>query len=108
MKTAGNAVKAFYRTHRFGIWFAVIAFTMFAMVLKGVMQLPQIEKNRETIEALQDEIEYEQRRIEEIEELKGKVSSDEYIEKIAREKLGYIKQDEKVFIDISKQDTDAD
>ena len=37
----------------------------------------------------------------EIEELKGKVNTDEYIEKMASEKLGLIKSNAKVFVDVS-------
>ena len=46
-------------------------------------------------------IEYEQERQKEIEELKGKVNTDEYIEKMASEKLGLIKSNAKVFVDVS-------
>ena len=43
----------------------------------------------------------EQERQKEIEELKGKVNTDEYIEKMASEKLGLIKSNAKVFVDVS-------
>ena len=33
---------------------------------------------------------------------KAEASSDEYVEKIAREKLGMVKQGERVFVDINK------
>ena len=72
-----------------------------AMVVKGVMQQPKILKNQDRIATLQEKIEYEKQRIQEVDELKDKVDSDEYIEKVAREKLGLIKNDEIVFIDVS-------
>ena len=50
---------------------------------------------------LTNQIEYEQERQKEIEELKGKVNTDEYIEKMASEKLGLIKSNAKVFVDVS-------
>ena len=73
------------------------------MLFRGVMQLPQIHKNKQDIASLQEKIEYEGTRQKEIDELKDKVDTDEYIEKIAREKLGMIKADEIVFVDISGQ-----
>ncbi len=106
MTVTKNAAAEFYKKHHFGIWFWFIVFVICAMVFRGLMQLPQIAANEETIQSLYEDIEYEQQRAEEIEELKGKVSTDEYIEKMAREKLGYIKEDEKVFIDVSKQDSE--
>ncbi len=105
MSAVKDVFSAFFKKHRFGIGFAALIIVLSAMVFKGLMQIPQIEENRDTIAKLKDEVAYEQQRIEEIKELKDNVNSDEYIEKVAREKLGYIKQDEKVFIDVSKQDS---
>jgi cell division protein FtsB len=75
-----------------------------AFMFKGIMQQPQIQKNKAQIASLQQQMEYETTRMEEVDALKGKVNTDEYIEKVAREKLGLIKANEKVFIDVSKQD----
>ena len=80
-----------------GIFLIAVA----AMLIKGVMQQPQILKNTDKIAELEQKIEYENKRIEEIDALREKVDTDEYIEKVAREKLGLIKNDEIVFIDIS-------
>jgi len=79
----------------------VIGVAFSFMLIKGIMQQPQITQNEAAIADLQEKIDYEKKRIEEVEELKTKVDTDEYIEKIAREKLGMIKRDEIVFIDIS-------
>lgn len=65
------------------------------------MQQPKILENQDKIADVQQRIEYEQQRMQEVDELKGKVDTDEYIEKVAREKLGLIKDDEIVFIDVS-------
>jgi len=48
-------------------------------------------------------IEEEKRKAEELEQLKAVYNTDEYIEKIAREKLGFVKQNEKIFIDASSR-----
>ncbi len=91
-----NKNKSIYRL--LGIIF-VVAFSF--MFIKGVLNQPQITKNEAAIADLKEKIEYEKKRTEEVEELKTKVDTDEYIEKVAREKLGMIKRDEIVFVDIS-------
>lgn len=58
------------------------------MIFKGLMQIPQINASKAEVAKLTNQIEYEQERQKEIEELKGKVNTDEYIEKMASEKLG--------------------
>ncbi|MBR5227798.1 MAG: septum formation initiator family protein [Clostridia bacterium] len=51
---------------------------------------------------LQNQIESAEQTVEEINELKGKVNTVEYIEQIARNQLGLIKPYEKIFIDVNK------
>ncbi len=72
------------------------------MIFKGLMQIPQILENKEYAQYLADCIEYEQNRQNEVEELKDKVDTDEYIEKIASDKLGLVKNNSKIFIDVSE------
>ena len=83
------------------IWGLVLICSL--MVLKGVMQIPQIKENREQISRLEDQIEYEQSRQNNIDEISNRVNSDEYIEKIASEKLGLVKANAKIFVDISEE-----
>ena len=71
------------------------------MLFKGVMQIPQIVSGKAEIARLQTQIEYEKERQQEISELKDKVNTDEYIEKIATEKLGLVKSNAKIFVDVS-------
>lgn len=79
---------------------AVFALAAFLLV-KGVMQQPKITANKEEIENLNTEIAQQQKKLDELDELKTMVDSDEYIEKVAREKLGLIKENEIVFIDVT-------
>ena len=79
---------------------AVCAVTMIA---KGIMLQPVIAANEAQVAKIIENIEYENQRIEEIDLMMEKVGTDEYIEKVAREKLGMIKADEIVFVDISGQ-----
>ena len=71
------------------------------MVIKGIMQQPQILANKSEIQKLKQEIEYEKNRQADIQKMRENIETDEYIERIARDKLGMMKQNEKVFIDAS-------
>lgn len=73
------------------------------MLVKGFMQQPAVSAFDKKAAEIKESIAYEQQRIEEIDAVMEKVGTDEYIEKIAREKLGMIKADEIVFVDISGQ-----
>ena len=50
---------------------------------------------------LQEKIKYEENLADELNKEKEEINTDEYIEKIAREKLGMVKKDEKIFYDIN-------
>lgn len=73
------------------------------MIVKGFMYQPAISAHEKRKAEIQENIEYEKQRIKEIDEVTEKVGTDEYTEKVAREKLGMIKSDEIVFVDISGQ-----
>jgi cell division protein FtsB len=51
---------------------------------------------------LQAKIKEEEKNMEELKKQKDIINSDEYIEKIAREKLGMVKKGEKIFVDVNK------
>ena len=82
----------------------VLLLVVLFMLIKGVMLQPQITDNYDKISELEEQIEYEKQRADEVDALKENVDSDEYIEKIAREKLGMIRKDEIVFIDVSGEE----
>lgn len=81
----------------------VTAVISVVMVAKGISNQPAISAHAERANEIKAEIEYEKQRIEEIDAMMEQVGTDEYIERVAREKLGMIKSDEIVFIDISGQ-----
>lgn len=64
---------------------------------------PQINENRETAAELDSRIAEEKERQEEVDKMRDNSDSDEYIEKIARERLGMVKNDEIVFVDVSEK-----
>ena len=94
-----NLIINFVKEHQKGLKIALLVFLVGGMIFKGLMQIPHASKAE--VAKLTNQIEYEQERQKEIEELKGKVNTDEYIEKMASEKLGLIKSNAKVFVDVS-------
>ncbi len=71
------------------------AYTMFDQQL-------QINKYNSQIEMYETDIENKKRLVEYYDSQKTNVDSDEYIENIARDSLGYVKPYEKIFIDANK------
>ncbi|MCI5649282.1 MAG: septum formation initiator family protein [Fusicatenibacter sp.] len=67
------------------------------LFVKGYSLQKRIDENSARQAALQEEIEKENSRTEEISALKEYMQSDEYIEKMAREKLGMVKENEILF-----------
>lgn len=84
-----------------GVSGIVVVMVVVGMLVKGAMLQPQIIENQDKIAELEAQKTYEQKRGEEIDNLKANADTDEYIEKIAREKLGMIRKDEIMFIDIN-------
>lgn len=91
----------FMAIHKRGILFWVVILASGGMILKGAMQRPQIKQYKAEIAELETKIQEERNRQAEIDDLKTKVNTDEYIEKIASEKLGLVKSNAKIFIDVS-------
>lgn len=92
----------FITEHKKGIKIAVMALVVGGMAFKGLMQLPQISRYKAEAVKLTEQIEYEKTRQQEIEQMRSRVNTDEYIEKVASEKLGLIKSNSKIFIDVSE------
>lgn len=94
----------FLADHKRGVLLWAVILTSGGMFLKGIMQRPQINRYREEIAVLEQKAEEERNRQAEIDDLKTKVNTDEYIERIASEKLGLVKSNAKIFLDISDED----
>lgn len=93
--------KIFEKKNRASLLKIVIVAAAVSMLFKGIMQQPQINANRREIAKLNEQIKYEKQRQIEIDEMRKKVNTDEYIEKIAEEKLGLVKNNVKIFVDVS-------
>lgn len=99
-----DKIVEFFLGHKRKIIIAVVVVASCWMVIKGVMQIPAIEKNRAELAEVETGIENEKNRQAEIDDLATKVNSDEYIERIASEKLGLVKSNAIIFYDVSDED----
>ena len=75
----------------------MIAIALVVLVLLGGLMLESNDLNDAKAATLQQQIEDEQTRTEEIDKLKKYMETDEYAEEVAREKLGLVKDNETVF-----------
>ena len=75
---------------------------MWVLPQRFLLQI-QISAKREEQAALQAQIEEQSLRNAEIEALLNSEDNDEYIARIARDKLGYVSPGERVFVDISSK-----
>lgn len=96
-----NKIVGYVRTHKKGLLLLVLVVFVGTMLLRGVMQEPAKRSQRAEIASLNNQIEYETERQKEVENLKDKVDSDDYIRKIATERLGLIPSNAKIFVDVS-------
>ena len=81
------------------MWIAALivgALIMVVLVTCGSLYR-RLHSNKERIEELRSEIAKEEQRAEEIEEYKQYTKSREYIEEVAREKLGLVYEGEVIF-----------
>ena len=82
---------------------AMLAITLVALVLLAAMLVSghnlqqRITNNNSRIADLHSQIEEEEQRTAEIEELQEYMKSDEYLEQTAKEKLGFVKDGEIIF-----------
>ncbi len=81
----------------------VVSMLLAILVVQGNSLKNQLAMYDEKEAALKEEIEEEQARTEEIDELKEYMKTDAYAEEVAREKLGLVKDNEIVFQE--KEDT---
>lgn len=103
MTNLKNRLLEFAAAHKKGLIIWAVVLTSGFMIFKGMMQLPQINANKREIASLEKQIEYEKTRQKETESLMTQIDSEEYIERVANEKLGLVKSNSKIFIDVSQE-----
>jgi len=84
----------------FGIYILIAVFLYLSYIAVDQQKLLNA-KNLE-LEKIENKIEEEKRINEELKKEKEMIQSDEYKEKVAREKLGMVKKNERVFVDVGK------
>ncbi len=77
----------------------VILIVLFAVAFVLIQQQSNINYYNRQISQLQKEIEAEEKLADELTQKESVYSSDYYVEKVAREELGLVMPDEKVFVD---------
>ena len=81
------------------ILITVVVMVMTIIVGYSVHKLNiELKEKQERVDALNQDIAYQEKRKEEIEEYKEYTETDQFIEDTAREKLGLVYEDEVVFI----------
>lgn len=75
--------------------FVVLATGLIALI---VAQQSLLDRNIDKNASLREDIKQVEQQIKELEEEKANLGTDEYVEEKAREKLGYVKSDETVFV----------
>ncbi len=93
----------FYNRHSRSIIITTVVVLSGWFVMNGLMQLPTINENRLRTAEVNAKIEEEKNRQAEIDDLTTKVNTDEYIEKMAQDKLGLVKSNATIFYDISEE-----
>ncbi len=83
-----------------GVLALLVVFLYFAYV--AVDQQKQFHAKNLEMARMENKIREETKVNEELKKEKEMINSDEYIEKVAREKLGMVKRDERVYVDIGK------
>ena len=75
----------------------VVAILFVAVYINGSSMRRELEENQEKITRLKQEIEEEELRSRSIEEYRAYTETDQFIEQIAREKLGLLYEGETIF-----------
>jgi cell division protein FtsB len=83
-------------------WFIVVALILLysgyiSISLKGLL-----DSKKEQHAELQNKITLQKKQKAELEKQMKNIDSDEYIEKVAREELGMVKKNERVYIDVNR------
>ena len=88
-----------HEQNKLSVWIAavVVGILIVVIMVACVGLLKRLHKNNERIEELEAEIVYEQQRAEDIEEYREYTQTREYIEEVAREKLGLVYEGEVIF-----------
>jgi cell division protein FtsB len=83
-------------------WFIVIALILLYSGYISVSLKGLLDSKKEQHAELQNKITLQKKQKAELEKQMKNIDSDEYIEKVAREELGMVKKNERVYIDVNR------
>lgn len=86
----------------FNVWTLLLIVTICYFGYTLYNQQSSIDVRKAEYARLQKEIHTENVKKQQLEKQKAQINTDEFAEKIAREKLGYVKDGEKIYIDTNK------
>ena len=75
----------------------VVSLLFIGMMSKGMELQKELDSYQAKLEQLNEQLEEEAQRTQEIDDLKDYMKTDEYAEEVAREKLGLVKGNEIIF-----------
>ena len=78
----------------------IFVFAVFMVIKMGQLQVELIQK-RDRLEAAKQQLETTELKVKELQNLLENGTESDFIERIARERLGYVYSDEEVYTDIS-------
>lgn len=91
------------RTKKAGILTKIVVFSLLTFLSVRLLDIQsQIKEMYSEVENIQDEVAETRQRVDNLEEAIANPDDPERIESIARDKLGYVKPGEKVFIEITE------
>ncbi len=90
-----------HKKPRFKIGFLVVLIFALYFVYGIISQQAAISSNEKVITDLTNQVTENKEKLAELRDTKDSYGSDESIERIARDKLGLVRPDEKVFIDVT-------
>ncbi|MEG1441637.1 MAG: septum formation initiator family protein [Oscillospiraceae bacterium] len=96
-----NGKKRKYNLRKIATTLAAVAFALYFVYSIGWQQF-SISKKKDEIQALQTQIETAKQETVKLQSELDSVNDPEYLERMAREKLGLVQANERVFIDANK------
>ncbi len=87
---------------KFNLWTLILLVSACYFIYTVYNQQVYIEERNVQYAKLEKEIHNETVKNQQLAKQKSQIATDEFVEKIAREKLGYVKDGEKIYVDTNK------
>lgn len=87
---------------KFNLWTLILIAAVCYFLYTVYHQQIFIDERNSQTEALKKNIKSEEIKKQQLEQQKDLINTDEFAEKIARERLGYVKDGEKIYVDTNK------